>query len=168
LNVLTILSPGKNGTAFMARTPMLASTLGQIYKISGKNTLNATGLKLFSVVKSFENTLFQIGKNGNLMLDKAGLTHILGRHHPEYFLGEAKKFQSFFDSKTSVDDIVSTIKGITKQYASKFDDLMKGKVKDVNGNTTYSSEFQYNGKTYQIGLDPTNTSRIGQFFEKSN
>lgn len=93
------------------------------------------------------------------MLDKAALTHILGRHHPEFRQGADKALQSNFSGDATVNSIINTIGDLIKNNRSKIQEMMSGK-------GASSAEFKLNGKTYQLGVDPKNKSRIGQFFEK--
>lgn len=46
------------------------------------------------------------------LVDKDDMTHILQRHHPEYWDGSVKSNQTFFDAKMSVNDIEQVIRSI--------------------------------------------------------
>ena len=148
-----------SGPLLMAKAPN-ATTFGQITKMLASPKLTGIAVSLFDAVKNFKNKTFNIGGEASLMLDKAGLTHILGRHHPNFRIGEDKALQSLFDASTTIDDVVNTIGGIVRENQDKIKQLMSGK-----GAT--SADFLYKGKTYRLGIDPSSKSRIGQFFEIS-
>ncbi|MEC5146108.1 hypothetical protein UNH65_21295 [Chitinophaga sp. 180180018-2] len=146
------------GVTMLAKSPN-ATVAGQISHMLGEIPKNIVTHELNEVVKDFKNVAFQVGKNRKLMLDKAGLTHILGRHHPNYRQGLDATIQSNFSNKTTVDNIVGTIRQIVRNNKDRIEQMMSGK-----GGT--QGVFEVNGKTYQLGIDPKNKSRIGQFFEK--
>ncbi|RFS21154.1 hypothetical protein DVR12_17620 [Chitinophaga silvatica] len=73
----------KIATVVMAKASN-ATVSGQISGMLNGEPRDITTHNLENVVKNFNNVYFQIGKNSKLILDKAGLTHILGRNHPDF------------------------------------------------------------------------------------
>jgi len=107
--------------------------------------------KLLQVISTFKNQKIQVG-NVTCLLDKNGLKHILERHHPLYWNGKLKDFQTFLDKKTSISDIIGIIKQVIKQNKKIIlkQGIMNGQIDGIINNVRYRVGFQ-NG-------------RIGQFF----
>jgi hypothetical protein len=109
--------------------------------------------------KALENALsdFQSRKwfiNGeNVLLDKAGMTHILERHHPSFWDGSIKASQSFFGKKLTPSQIEAAIGEILKQN--------RARVAEIGANGIGSMTGTVDGVRYQLGL---NRGRVGQFF----
>ena len=67
-----------------------------------------------SLKAEFKPTNFQFGKN-TFKLDWSGMKHILERHHPEFWNGTVKDKQSYFDAKTSIEEMQNVITSVLKQ-----------------------------------------------------
>lgn len=89
----------------------------------------------------------------NLLLDKAGLKHILERHHPSFWNGKNKQSQSFFPKNMSVREIEHAISEVLKQNPTQIGKVGANGVGHMTG--------VVNSVRYQLGL---NRGRIGQFF----
>lgn len=50
---------------------------------------------VINALDGFQTKRYQFGSN-TYILDKAAMTHILKRHHPEYWDGSIKSTQSFY------------------------------------------------------------------------
>ena len=100
---------------------------------------------------SFQTHRFLVGREV-FQLDRAGMTHILERHHPQFWDGSVKVQQSFFDPAFTVEDITEAIDGIMKQNRDKLMEFGGGR-----GQLTAT----WRGRTYMLGV---NEGRIGQFY----
>lgn len=128
--------------------------LEEVYNLLGKRKLTQKANELVELVKKFKNETFVIGKH-KVILDKQGITHILGRHHPSFKLDEGAA--TMFPKNTSVEEIKNTIsevfKDAAKQNPEKFEKTMRNGSGQVQGTV--------NGVRYQVGLK--NRGHIGQF-----
>lgn len=131
--------------------------LEEIYDLIGKRKLNETGRNLLELVKNTKNELIAIG-NHNVILDKQGLTHILGRHHPAFKLDE--KAATMFPKGMSVEEIKSAAKKLIQQNHEQVEQIMKS-----NGGRFGQIEGEVDGVLYQLGFK--NRGHIGQFFPKA-
>jgi hypothetical protein len=89
----------------------------------------------------------------NLLLDKAGLKHILERHHPSFWDGTTRASQSFFPKNMSVYEIENAISEVLKQNPARIGEIGANGIGPMTG--------VVNGVRYQLGL---NRGRIGQFY----
>jgi len=115
---------------------------------------------LMGVVDNYSTKTISNG-GVNLKLDKQAMTHILGRHHPDFFISKPKNIQSYFTGNPTPEDIVKVIDEIMKnpRYRDRVTKIMNGEIKATSFRATLD------GKVYQIGLDGRTSGRIGQFFE---
>jgi hypothetical protein len=113
---------------------------------------NAGPCGLFDALRQWSSQRFQFG-NQQFLLDKSNLTHILVRHHPEYWDGSIKATQSFFDKNMSIQDVQDAISSVLKQNRDML--IRRG------GRGIYQIEGSYNGVDYVLGL---NYGHIGQFY----
>jgi hypothetical protein len=121
--------------------------------ISNKNAGGVTEpQKIVNSLRDFKSKRFNIG-NRTILLDKKGMKHILERHHPSYWNGSVKAKQSFFNPKTSLDDIQNLIGEVIKQN--------RDTIQKMSPNSMGSVKGTINGVEYQLGI---NKGRIGQFF----
>lgn len=105
-----------------------------------------------NALSDFQSRKFFI--NGeNVLLDKAGMKHILERHHPSYWNGTTKLTQSFFQKKMTPADIESAIAEVLKQN--------RNRIAEIGANGICQMTGTVNGVRYQLGL---NRGRVGQFF----
>ncbi|EOC0588416.1 RHS domain-containing protein [Cronobacter sakazakii] len=110
--------------------------------------------KVVNDLKNFEGKNFHFG-NETFKLDKAGMKHILERHHPEYWDGSVKAKQSYFPKKMSIDDISNAIEDVMKQNRDILID--KGTI------GKYQITGVSDGIEYVVGFK---NGRIGQFYPK--
>ena len=83
------------------------------------------------------------------------MKHILERHHPEYWAGESKTTQSFFDRKMSIDDIQNVVADLISQPHKKII------INKMDANELKQLHGLVNGVEYVVGL---NKGRIGQLY----
>jgi hypothetical protein len=121
-------------------------TLRQAKKIPRTND------KFLQVLSQFESQKIKIGRI-TCLLDKKGLKHILERHHPLYWNGSLTKTQTFFNNKTTTEDIISVIKQVIKQNKKLI--LTQGTTRK------YQIDGIIKNITYRVGFD---NGRIGQFY----
>jgi hypothetical protein len=131
--------------------------LEEIYDLIGKRNLNETGRNLLELIKNTKNELITIG-NHKVILDKQGLTHILGRHHPAFKLDE--KAATMFPKSMSVEEIKSAAKKLIQQNQEEVTRIMNS-----NGGRFGQIEGEVDGVLYQLGFK--NRGHIGQFFPKA-
>lgn len=93
--------------------------------------------------------------NEQFLLDKAGMKHFLERHHPDYWTGETKKTQTFFDRSMSVKDIENVAVEVMHQN--------RGELIEKGTNGMYQISGVVDGKEYVLGL---NRGRVGQLYPK--
>lgn len=137
--------------AWMLIAHNACDVLEEIYDLIGKRKLNAAGDKLLELVKKTKNETFTLGRH-TIILDKQGLAHILGRHHPSFKLDEVAA--SMFPKSMSVDEIKSTIKKLLDSNPEKVERLMRTGGRGQMRGTV-------DGVLYQLGLK--NGGHIGQF-----
>ncbi|MCA4825772.1 MAG: RHS repeat-associated core domain-containing protein, partial [Serratia rubidaea] len=108
--------------------------------------------KLINDLRDFSSKNFHFG-NQIFKLDKAGMKHILERHHPEYWNGSTKAQQSFLSERMSINDVSDAVSDIMKQN------------RDVLINRGSQGMYQikgiHDGVEYTLGL---NKGRVGQFY----
>ena len=103
-----------------------------------------------NVLSKFKGSKLSYDSN-IITIDKAGMKHILERHHPEYWNGTTKANQTFFGKKTTVADIEKIIKSVLNQNATS----LRAGVKDGQLSGTV------NGARYTLGLS---NGRVGQLY----
>ncbi len=130
--------------------PGLAIIFGR--KISKEGLKKLVRQKIKNALKNYRSIKFTVG-NKKLLLDKKGMSHILERHHPNFWNGESKAMQSFFSKKMSTSDIQHLVREVIKQNRNKLQKLGANSMGSVRG--------VVNGVEYQLGI---NKGRIGQFF----
>ncbi len=146
------------GTYFVGRAGWLVhnacNILDEIYKLLGKKNLTPQAAELLEVVKKFDNQVYH--SNGHaLMLDKQGLTHILGRHHPSYKLDD--KAATMFPASSTVDDITGTIGQIINRNPTKMKEILEqqrghGQIQETIDGVRYQLGFKGNGKIGQFHI----------------
>ncbi len=111
---------------------------------------------LFTEVASFKNKTWNVGGTP-IIMDKTAYMHILGRHNPDFFLGEVKKMQLF--TKLKGKELVNTIDQMIRDGG---EDLRRI-IRDGSGKLTRTID----DKEFVVGFKTENNSlRIGQFYEK--
>ena len=109
-----------------------------------------------SVVKNalskFTNRKFTFGSH-TILLDKAGMRHMLTRHHPKYWDGSIKGTQTFFDKSISMDGLADSAQQVLKQNPARL----------TQRGTFLPMQFEgvVGGTKYTVGLM---ASRIGQLY----
>uniref|UniRef100_UPI0023ED77F6 RHS repeat-associated core domain-containing protein n=1 Tax=Photorhabdus aegyptia TaxID=2805098 RepID=UPI0023ED77F6 len=103
-------------------------------------------------LKTFRGKDYHFG-NQTFKLDKAGMKHILERHHPDFWDGSVKAKQSFFSRDMSVNNVTDAIGDIMKQNRDTL--ISKGSI------GKYQISGQYKGQDYVVGFK---NGRIGQFY----
>ncbi|MDH2274531.1 polymorphic toxin-type HINT domain-containing protein, partial [Moraxella porci] len=103
-----------------------------------------------NALSKFKGSKLSYGSNV-ITIDKAGMKHILERHHPKYWDGTKKANQTFFAKKTTVADIETIIKSVLNQNAPS----LRAGVKDGQLPGTV------NGVSYTLGLSK---GRVGQLY----
>jgi hypothetical protein len=126
--------------------------LEEIFDLLGKRKLTAKADELLQLVKKTDNVKFSAGQH-TLILDKQGITHILGRHHPKYKLDG--KAATMFPKGTTVDELTGTMEKIINKNPKKIDEIMTKQ----RGNGQFQQVID--GVNYQIGFK--NGGRVGQF-----
>jgi hypothetical protein len=115
--------------------------------------LTKEGVDLWNAIKNASGKTYQIG-NTVVNLDKGGLAHILGRHHPKYFVSEgAKVLNTMFPNNYSINDVVTLLGNVMKTNPKLVEKIKNGG----------SGKFNYNGKKYQVGFRDDGSGHIGQF-----
>ena len=71
-----------------------------------------------NALENFQTKRYQFGSN-TYILDKAAMTHILKRHHPEYWDGSIKSTQSFLCPSLSITQIETEIKAVLQANREK-------------------------------------------------
>ncbi|GGY05850.1 hypothetical protein GCM10011289_05330 [Paludibacterium paludis] len=110
--------------------------------------------KLLNALADFHSQRYQFGNNV-YQLDKAGLKHVLERHHPGYWGGEAKSVQTFLDPKMTIVDVQNVIKEVMAQNRELLSSMHPYDTKQING--------KVGGVEYVLGL---RRGRIGQLYPK--
>ena len=105
-----------------------------------------------SLKAEFKPTNFQFGKN-TFKLDWSGMKHILERHHPKFWNGTVKDKQSYFDAKTSIEEMQNVITSVLKQNRQILTQRRTNEVFKVTG--------EYNGTKYTLGI---NNGRVRQLY----
>lgn len=85
--------------------------------------------------------------------DKGDMTHILERHHPDYWNGTVKDKQTFFNENMTIDDVKDVIKQLLEENQDK--------VNQIGANGIGSFEAVVDGVTYHVGL---NKGHVGQLY----
>lgn len=128
--------------------------LEEIYTLLRKKSLSQTANELLSIVKKHSNLHFKSGSY-TIILDKQGLTHILGRHHPKFKLDAVAA--TMFHKNFSVDDMAEVMEKIINKNPDKIKKIM-----EKNKGSGQIQEI-INGVKYQIGFK--DRGKIGQFFQ---
>jgi len=115
--------------------------------------------KAINALENFQSEKWTFG-NRTVKLDRAGMTHILTRHHPNYWTGEVADKQTFFDPKTSINDITYTIQEVLRQNR---ENIIKGNLLNKTSNRYLTGQLEavVNGVKYIVGLTD---GKVGQFY----
>ena len=106
---------------------------------------------LIKALREFHGRELRFGRE-TFQLDRAGLKHILERHHPRYWNGTTKFSQTFVESM-SVDDVVEAIDDVMRQNRARL--IEKG----TRG--LYAVRGVHAGTRYHVGLK---NGRVAQFY----
>ena len=119
--------------------------------VTGKMT--SRGLRVLGkTLRTFRTKVFNIGST-KFILDKAGLSHILKRHHRDVWdKTVGQKAQTFFSDGMSINSVVKAIEAVVIQNRSNL-------ARIPNGRGQVEGIFQ--GKRYILGVTD---ERIGQFY----
>jgi hypothetical protein len=117
--------------------------------------------KLEAAVENFPTQQFNIGM-GSYKVDQRLMAHILGRHHPKYYISRPGQRQSFFPEGYTVDDIMGIFRKIEKKSLSSPE--IKEMIEKIPASGKPGSVVFKSGENYyQIGFNKK-THDIGQFF----
>lgn len=125
---------------------IIAIRVGTIIVKVGSRTVKYTkapASRVVNALSSFKSLSYRAGSH-SFKLDKAGMKHILQRHHPKYWNGSKTDKQTFFNPNMSVNDVKNLAHGALKQGRNK---LAK------NGMKSTRWEGTYNGIKYKITVD---------------
>jgi hypothetical protein len=111
------------------------------------------GATLRNMLRGFETRTFQAGSN-TFRLDRSGMTHILERHHPDYWNGSRRATQTFFDRSMTPDDVANLAMEGMRQNRDAFASMR------VTTNPV-QLPFTYQGQRYMIGVSG---GRVGQLY----
>lgn len=120
---------------------------GSAYDGSPKRTCPHSSI--VNVLNSFQGKRYTFGSN-TFILDRAALTHILQRHHPEFWNGSVKSTQTFLCPDMKINEIVNNISEILKQNRNEL----------IKPNATVGMR-QLRGNGHTVGLK---NGRVGQFY----
>ena len=120
---------------------------GSAYDGSPKRTCPHSSI--VNALNLFQGKRYTFGSN-TFILDRAALTHILQRHHPEFWNGSVKSTQTFLCPDMKINEIVNNISEILKQNRNEL----------IKPNATIGMH-QFRGNGYTVGLK---NGRIGQFY----
>ena len=112
----------------------------------------APGQAVEGALGGFRSEQFHMGSEV-FQLDKSGMTHILERHHPQYWDGSVKARQSFLDPRMSLDQIQDAIREVMQQNREQ---LIK-----LGTNSQFQVTGTYGGSTYVLGITK---GRVAQFY----
>ena len=119
-----------------------------------KDLSKAAADRVVNELRDFKLKVWTIG-NQKVLLNKAGMRHILERHHPAFWAGETKPTQTFLSPKTSVKDIEYTIQEVISQNRDALSNITSLPKKQIEG--------VIDGITYVVGFTKGN---IYQFYIK--
>ncbi|MGW4397158.1 hypothetical protein ACWEHA_17880 [Amycolatopsis nivea] len=107
------------------------------------------------ILTNWTSKTINIGGDSAL-LTRERMAHILERHHPKYWDGSFAKDQSFFDARTTIQDIEDALRQVINQNQAKI---------IQNGGTMANTEIEgiVNGVTYKGAV---RGGRVVQFFPK--
>jgi hypothetical protein len=111
------------------------------------------GATLRNMLRGFETRTFQAGSN-TFRLDRRGMTHIMERHHPDYWNGSRTETQTFLDRSLSADDVADIAMEGMRQNRDALASMR------VTTNRV-QLPFTYQGQQYMLGL---RGGRIGQLY----
>ena len=110
--------------------------------------------KVVGALRDFDAVTFRAG-DATATLTKERMKHILERHHPEFWAGQAKQKQTFFDKSVTGGDIVKAIDDTIAQNRDKLLANPDGKV---------SLTGKIGGAEFQLTVD---RGKVVQFYPKS-
>ena len=103
----------------------------------------------------FSTKEFRVGKHV-FKLDKAGMKHILERHHPKYWDGSIKETQSFLPSNWTTENVADAANSVISQNIEKIRNMKSNK-------GMFQIQGTYDGKTVIVGFKD---GKIGQLYTK--
>jgi hypothetical protein len=92
------------------------------------------------------------------LLSTERMVHIMTRHMPEFFDGEAKAVQTFFPRSMTIDDVTDLVGSAVRQNSSGIRSFLEG--------TSSISQFtgEAGGNSFTLGMRPNGL--IGQFYPR--
>jgi RHS repeat-associated protein len=129
--------------------------LGRLVQLTPSRVAPARAAACETVVNhlvNYQAKRFQVGSH-MFQLDRAGMTHILTRHHPDFWDGSVKATQSFLNRSMTTRDIENAITVVISQNR---DLILRNGTRGA-----YQIRGQIDGVTFVVGF---NEGRIGQFY----
>jgi len=122
-------------------------------RLKNKRSKQQRKANLRKVLSSFKPSEFKI--NGtNILIDKAGMKHILQRHHPRFRKGRDKQKQTLLPKDMTIRQMKSIMHEVLKQNKTRVSQIGSGRGTILG---------VVNGVKYQLALKG---GRIGQFFNR--
>ncbi|MCI9888555.1 hypothetical protein JT358_08795 [Micrococcales bacterium 31B] len=127
-----------------------------VIKVGSKTVkyTKAPASRVVNALGSFRQLTFKAGAH-TFRLDKSAMTHVLKRHHPQYWDGSTKATQTFFNPSMSVAGLRDTIHVALKQGATR--------LKAAGTNKRVEWTGTANGVNYKIVVDK---GRVVQFYPR--
>ncbi|MBF0209069.1 MAG: hypothetical protein HQK53_19590, partial [Oligoflexia bacterium] len=88
--------------------PIPGALVDLLERIAQKGIRKAEPSTVVNALRDYSSKIYQVGEN-TIMLAKQDLTHILERHHPDFWNGTIKNNQSFFNRAITVEQIQGRI-----------------------------------------------------------
>lgn len=108
-----------------------------------------------NALKTFTTLQLRAGAH-TFKLDKAGIRHILTRHHPKYWDGSAKRAQTFLNPHMSISDVKALVHSALKQWPST--------LKSKGTNSTFTLSGKVDGVKYTFTVQ---NGRVVQFYPRA-
>ncbi|MFS0653992.1 hypothetical protein [Bacillus sp. 179-C3.3 HS] len=127
----------------------------KLIKVGSKTFKKAPKSNVVNALKNYKGASYNVGSK-TYKLTKDDMKHILERHHPKYWDGSAKKTQTFFDDRLSIQDIEDIALSVAKQNRDKLSKISSNGMGQVEGTV--------NGVKYILGV---NKGHLHQLYPKS-
>jgi hypothetical protein len=105
-----------------------------------------------NTLDNWRSQRYQFGDH-QYLLDRSDLTHILERHHPDYWKGEMKKRQTFLPKGMSIEDVQNAIASVLNQN--------RGELAERGPIGYHTMRGEVDGIEYVLGIS---NGHIGQFY----
>lgn len=146
----------------------LARKINSINSAIYKGYHKAPPINLQAVVDLFQPKVYDLDNNVTVVLNKNKFEHILERHHPDYWNGSFGNagYQSFFDSRPTLDEIVGVIDYIMHKERDYISQMMVkiNSSEEIIGKRKVVLDFSYSGVDYRMVI--SKKGLINQFYSK--